>query len=185
MRVRRYAQRATTPFIGWGSTEPEQTGWTMRDLFVGLKLFVESLWLQVRVDTTEAGFTQTPDYFAFLCGYGVNNPERLKTDKDIQAALTSEPEATVFLSHLSFIRDQSALGFTYKVLRQSDELPGAPGVPITAAQAEQLRWRIYWIGVEPNSDCPQMVPFLPSLLSFFGAAANSRLASFDQLSAND
>jgi hypothetical protein len=162
-RVRRYARRATTPLIGWGSTEAGQTGWTIKDQD---QPKVESLWLEVMVDTSAAGFTQTPDYFALLCGYGVNNPERLKTDQAIQEALASV-EATVFLSHLSFIRYQTPLGFYYHVLRQSDKLPGVPGVHVNDAQAEQLRWRIYWIGVEPNSDCPLEVPFL---LPFFGAA---------------
>jgi hypothetical protein len=162
-RLRRYARRESVPIIGWGNTEPGETGWVMGDQPQPPN-DVKSLWLRIKVDTSEAGFTQTPHYFAFLRGYGVNNPDRLVTEDDIKAVRDEGQESAVFLNHLSFIMDPTVISFTYRILHRTGNLPG---VPINDTQAEMLRWSIHWFGIEPSSDCPQMTPWFP-WFSFFG-----------------
>lgn len=164
-RVRRYARREGASIIGWGSTEPGRTAWTL-EKHPDPDPSPEPVWLQVEVDTSEAGFTQVPHYFAFLRGHGVNKASRLKTDNDIRDALT-EPESTIFLSYLGFIERPSVVGFTYKIIRRAGTLPA---VTITNDQAEQLRWSIHWMGIESNSACPDLPPWFPKVNPFFGAS---------------
>lgn len=163
-RVRRYARREGASVIGWGSTEPGRTGWTL-EKHPDPAPSPDPVWLQAEVDTSEAGFTQVPHYFAFLRGHGVNKASRLKTDNDIRDALT-EPESTIFLSYLSFVERPAITGFTYRIIRRAGTLPA---VTITNEQAERLRWSIHWIGIESNSDCPGLPPWFAKVNPFFGA----------------
>src|SRR5262249_44507390 len=62
-RVRRRARRQLRPHLGLGSTETGKTGWQP---YQPANLPVAAI--QVKVDTSQAGFTRTPYYFAFLRG---------------------------------------------------------------------------------------------------------------------
>jgi hypothetical protein len=178
-RVRRYARREAAPVFGWGNTEPGQTGWTMQDQPQPPQEALKSFWLQARVDTSQAGFTQTPYYFAFLSGYGVNNPDRLWQDEGIKAVLAEGQESTAFLNHFGFIKDATAESFTYRILHRMEH---SSIVPIDETQAEKLRWTIYWVGLEPVRDCPQL-PWFQLLLPFLKESLGPGFApvGFDHL----
>jgi hypothetical protein len=180
LRARRYTRRESIPTIGWGNTEPGTTGWKTEDQSQSPSPDLKSLWLQIQVDTSEAGFTQTPYYFAFLCGYGVDNPDRINKEDDVKAVLAERQKSTIFLNHLGFISESSVSGFTYRILRRTSNSPGAF---INAAQAEQLQWSIQWIGIEPNSDCPEMPPWFPILRGPLGAflASSAAFSGLDDL----
>jgi hypothetical protein len=66
LRVRRYAKRMVRPHIGMGFIEPEEAEW--RHWRAGADSGGSGLavGIELSVDTSEAGFTQTPHYFAWL-----------------------------------------------------------------------------------------------------------------------
>ena len=131
--VRRNARPLMRPHIGRGTTKAGQTAWEeweLNDMVVGY---------QVTIDTSEAGFTQTPCYFAFL-----------------QGDLWSQDVLSNFIiGPFESIAEESADRFTFRIM-----LP--PGMTVAsrdvneefedcfqnAAQAEA--WYVSWIGVEPN-----------------------------------
>lgn len=152
-RVRRYTQPFVRPHMDWGSTEKRRTGWkvwTGKDNSPLRLGHIRSL--EVKVDTSDAGFTKTPFYFAIL--------DR-RTDKGKNSSSNSDVpdvESTLFLDGLRFITDASRVSFTYRVFQSdfnNDELLPDPG------SAEQLGWSLFWLGVEPVTGCkPKFNPLL-------------------------
>jgi hypothetical protein len=143
-RVRRYGRPVVRPHIARGSTDPGHTGWKDVTL-AGLR----SPWLEVTVNTTEAGFLKTPHYFAAVRV----SPEEWPGGR----------QETVSLSSLGFIVHATSGNFTFRITRVGD---GAYGVPETASRAEALGWSISWLGLEPVVGCPPVLDpgriFLPS-----------------------
>lgn len=93
-QVRRHVRPLVRPHMGWGATEPGQTGWSAWEV-AGKVVGVE-----VRIDTSEAGFLfDTPYYFAWL---------QLTTP-------TAGPGDNVAASHLGFIAEAARDFFIYRI----------------------------------------------------------------------
>jgi hypothetical protein len=145
-RVRRYVRPLARPHVVEGTTEPGRTGW---------RLWREgdrTLALEVTVDTSEAGFTDIPAYFATL-----------QSDFGIPVFFTDGP---------GFIVDERETSFTYRLplhqsIALSAEVAAQPGwnpslsaqrQPISDQEAEERGWTLYWIGFQamtsyaPESD---------------------------------
>jgi hypothetical protein len=138
LRVRRYARTDSRPHVNVETTEAGQTGWQVWGASQG-----QTFGLEIVVDTTEAGFHQTPQYFAVLHGDFSNQPN--------EAALFTAPGwpsgSPVGFSPgtFGFITDASAESFTYRVT-----CVGQPPFSrsLTPAEAESRRWHIAWLGLE-------------------------------------
>lgn len=131
LRVRRYARRLLRPHIGFGLTEPGRTLWTGDDRAA----------LITKVDTSEAGFTRTPYYFALL---------RLDARAPATGSLVS------FQSPVGFVRETGRNGFTYGVLRGA-ELPMMSNQALDAYLPQ--RAGIVWLGIEPVAGCEPKLDF--------------------------
>jgi len=153
-RVRRNARRLVRPHIGWNSTDPGQTGWERPNSQSGPS------FVQAVVDTSEAGFTRTPFYFAALKGdfSGMTDPNS-----------GAEPWPTplrpeFFLCSCGFIARATPTSFTYEVLLGR----GFPvGEPFAPEQLESRQWTIDWIGLEPVTGCAPRLD-LTSVFDFAG-----------------
>jgi hypothetical protein len=145
LRVRRYARALVRPHIGAGSTEPGRTAWrpwTAQHVVLGL---------EVTVDTTEAGFTSTPCYFAQLRGDVTASPRLVVPELSPvrhlahRSAATGAPPSSPTVA-VGFVAAATPTGFTYRVpLAQLPPL----GVPLSRAQALRRGWSVEWLGVEP------------------------------------
>jgi hypothetical protein len=156
-RVRRWADRLVRPHIAFGSTEPGRTGWNSQQLVGG-----PPGALNLTVDTSAAGFTQTPSYFAILAGDFSGIPTFAAAGPAIPWPAGS-PSAS-FLTSCGFISEAAPAWFTYKVLQG----PGLPlGIPasITASEAESRLWSLHWLALQTADGCPPAFKLLdPSLL---------------------
>jgi hypothetical protein len=122
LAIRTSARRMLQPYIATGETDANRTGWSDQN-----EGSLKGFWLQVNVDTSEAGFVRTPQYFAFL-----NAPDA----PSIQA--------------VAFISAANSSSFLYRIPRTSL----TPGVAtLSAAQVEQQGWTIRWLGLEPYTGC--------------------------------
>jgi hypothetical protein len=142
-RVRRYTQPLVRPHLGWGVTEPGQTGWHQADNDRGLA---------VVVDTSEAGFTRVPYYFATLQGdFGNRSGVAPLSRPDVWPTGT---QATFSLQGWNFITDADSEHFTYRII-------GVPQLPfqrtIAHSEAESRQWTVAWLGIEPVSGCEPAV----------------------------
>jgi hypothetical protein len=155
-RVRRKARRLVRPHLGLGTTEPGKTGW--RNVMTPPQ---QLSVLEVTVDTTEAGFSRVPYYFASLAG-------------DFSGIIVA-PEGpgvepwpvgsfpAFFNVPFGFITDETASGFTFRILPAR----GFPvGVPTVSEQAEAHEWTISWLGIEPVLGC---APILDLRRVFLGS----------------
>jgi hypothetical protein len=138
-RVRRYTQPLVRPYIGWGATEPGRTGWRQWD---------RSAALEVVVETSEAGVTRVPYYFAILQGdFGNRGGEAPLFQPDVWPTGT---QPTFFLEGWNFITDAGQERFTYRII-------GAQQLPfqrtMTPSEAESRQWTVTWLGIEPVSGC--------------------------------
>jgi hypothetical protein len=91
------ARALTRPFTAHGMTIPGNTPWTNWEvvgLVIGRGIFQYPVGVQVRIDTSAAGFTETPEYFAWLEGRSTNGP----------------------LTAFSSITETSIEGFTFRLL---------------------------------------------------------------------
>jgi hypothetical protein len=81
--------------------------------------------MEVVVDTSDAGFLQTPYYFAAVEGDGA-------------------------VEELGFVTKATASGFTFGYVLPEDGIePGVTG----AANAETKGWTVSWIGLENAGGC--------------------------------
>lgn len=136
-RVRRNARPMVRPHMGWGTTEPGQTGWRRWQ-----EEGHSDLGIEVVVDTSEAGFTEIPHYLASLEGDFGNQTRPEARPPDTQAAF--------FLEGLTFMTDVRPESFTFRVIRVA--LPLVE-VPVSGAQAERRQWTVSWLGLEPVTGC--------------------------------
>ncbi len=166
LRARRNAQPFVRPHMGWGITEPGQTGWDSWEEEGSLGgRTARTLGLEVTVDTTEAGFIKTPYYFAVLQSDA--SPEPWSGDSG----------STFFLGNAGFITNPTKESFTYRLLKT--DYP--PFETVSVNEAEQQQWHITWLGLEPVTGCEPPLIFLYTLaglpidwLQFFGTSGGSR-----------
>ena len=122
------------PHVAAGETLPDATAWDIWPLDESQR-FV--LGIQVRVDTSAAGFTDVPCYFAWL------NWPRPETDLGAFA-----PYVTLGVQHLE---SETTSGFLFRVLFQ---LPlkrrDADDSVLSVARRERLS--VCWLGVECEQD---------------------------------
>ncbi len=140
-RARRYTQPFVRPHMAWGTTEKRRTGWNVwtgkNDSPIGVD---PEQGLEVKVDTSDAGFTKNPFYFAIL-DRSVEEKQNNSANSD-----TTDMESTLFLDGLRFITDADREGFTYRIFQPESTLP-------KPEEAERLGWSLFWLGVEPVTGC--------------------------------
>jgi hypothetical protein len=136
-RVRRYARPLVRPHIGSGITERGRSGW---------REWVDSdnqgLGIELVIDTSEAGFTKTPYYFAILHG-DISVETGTATGGNMQ-------KTALFLDGLRFVTGVRQDRFIYRIIRTNH--PPTEQLP-SAAQAEEREWFITWFGLESNAGC--------------------------------
>lgn len=157
-RVRRHARRLVRPHIGWGSTDPGQTGWKISNKNIHTPL------LQAVVDTSDAGFTNTPFYFAQVAGDFSGIVDQISGAEPWPGP--SQPEFSV--SSCSFIAQATAKNFTFDVL-----LGGSfpVGKPFSPDQLETRQWTVKWMGLEPVAGCAPHLALTP-IFSLAGILTN-------------
>ncbi|MCG6986094.1 MAG: hypothetical protein LJE61_12960 [Thiocapsa sp.] len=155
-RVRRYARTLVHPHIAWGETEAGRTGWKYID-----NEFSPQYGLYVDVDTSVAGFDRSPFYFAQLIGDLSPITSAGRSD-----ASTLQGETARFSDLYGYLSETGKRAFRFRVCGPYGDAPD----PSTAA--EQIGWRVFWIGVEPMGGCrptfdPSWAHFIVPFLSFF------------------
>lgn len=153
LRVRRTARPFLRPHIGWGETEAGRTGWQFSDM-----------GLSVDVDTSAAGFSNPPFYFAQVLGDFSRDEEY----PDSQLVAFGRG-ACIPLGGSAYITRSSQTGFTLRVR--------AHLANISKEQAEQCHWRVGWIGLEPVKGCEPSFD-LSQLSAFVGPLAPARFGLF-------
>jgi len=143
-RVRRYTQPFLRPHMGVGVTEEGQSGW--RDWVEGTVDARQELGLELKVNTSEAGFIRTPLYFPLLQGDFSNAPDKPLFEPD----LWPNGEPVFPLDSLGFVTGATADSFIYRILMVGQN-PFARTV--TAGEAERRRWRLTWLGLEVVRGC--------------------------------
>jgi hypothetical protein len=120
------------PRVGAGETQPEATAWGLwfRDGMGG-----QALGLEARVDTSAAGFTEVPCYFAWL---NWSRPGDVTTTR-------AQPDVRTL--GLQYVQEETARGFVFRVAfrryRGEDELLGF---------ARRERLSVCWLGVQCDHD---------------------------------
>ena len=137
LRVRRNTRRLVRPHIGMGATEPGRTGWLPWQAPA-----LATQGIEVVVDTSDAGFIHTPNYFVLLDGANA-------------------------VGSLGFVTKATASSFTYGYVIPSEGID--PGVT-DAADAEKTEWTLTWLGLESAGGCEPILDLskiLPWLLKVF------------------
>jgi hypothetical protein len=127
LSVRRYAARLVRPHMATGTAET-----TGRNLIDG-----------VTVDTSDAGFATTPQYFARLDALG---------DSGLLELIAQ------FVANSAFIQSAGPKGFIYF----------APDLTRLGGIGLQLKFVITWLGVEPDTGC-EPTPNFFRIFTFAGA----------------
>ncbi len=138
LSVRRYARRMTRPHIASGELDYTPTS--------------KDLTGAIPVDTSDAGFANTPAYFVRLDATGTG-----------LADLGAQ-----FLANSAYIRSASSKGFVYVV-------PGLAGLANSNA-SPPVQLVIRWIGVEPVGGCEPV----PNIFRIFLANGLLRTAILNQ-----
>jgi hypothetical protein len=157
------ARALARPDIANGATLPSNTKWAPWVIEVGehfeLRTITSQLTVgvQARVDTSDAGFTQTPSYSAWLAGALLDSstgqlPPHLFTSID-------EESATGFTFRMwAAPPSQSVLaGATATIVRSVAELPvsgGAQGLQAFTIFAKRQKLSIRWLGVQMEAPAP-------------------------------
>jgi hypothetical protein len=137
-RVRRYARRLVRPHLAAGRTDADAAlwqPWWNRGILDG--------YFQ-QVDTSDAGFTAAPQYFAELVPV---KPSRNHSITDVVAALAS--------AH-GHIKQTSRDGFVFQAV-----------VPEQFRRDLMDTWAVSWVGVQPMAGCPPSLD-LKRLLTLAG-----------------
>jgi hypothetical protein len=151
LRVRRNARPLIRPHMGCGVTEPGRTGWRLWEE----QGQDDALGLEVVVNTSEIGFTNTPYYFAALHGDFGNRDGEPLFESD---AWPSGTAPAFFLDAFGFVTDADRESFTYRIVR-TRELSFPFERAISPAEAERREWIISWLGIEPVSGCEPNLDF--------------------------
>lgn len=128
-RVRRTTRPLVRPHIATGETEAGRTGWRYEDDATS-----SEFGLSVSIDTSAAGFTRPPLYFAQLIG-DFSFPSDAGTG-------SFGAHATLSLGNLAYITRTSQTDFTLRTFPS-----------VTAEEAERRQWRVAWTGIEPVAGC--------------------------------
>jgi hypothetical protein len=142
LRVRRNTRRLVRPHMGMGATEPGRSGWRPWQPTV-----LTNSGIEVVVDTSEAGFLETPYYFALLTGKGA-------------------------VESLGFVTQATPSSFTYGYVIGATGIDA--GVS-DAGAAETNEWTVSWLGLEgaggcePILDLAKILPWLLKILGFVSA----------------
>jgi hypothetical protein len=138
LRVRRTTRPLVRPHIGRGETEAGRTGWQYNIEDTASPDF----GLFVNVDTSAAGFTYAPLYFAQVIG-DFSAPPRERNLAEFG------PHAALSLGSQVFIARSNQAEFTLRV---------TPHTAVDAEEAERRRWQVVWIGMESMGGCvPSMI----------------------------
>jgi hypothetical protein len=129
------------PRIGWGSTPPDATAWVEWDELRRRRL---ARGVQVAIDTSAAGFTDLPCYFAWLQWPSL-------------ASAPADGAVEFELLGLQYVQNESIDGFIFRLV-VSRPIPlffgrsGAAGVgnPVSFARAQQLH--VCWLGIQCDDD---------------------------------
>jgi hypothetical protein len=124
-RVRRYARRLVRPFVATGVTDADASHWQSwwnNGILMGFAR---------RVETSDAGFTATPQYFAELVAI---KPSERHTPEQVQEALARAQ---------GHILEASRDGFVFRAVVEEPFKPDLVDA-----------WAIRWIGVQPMAGCP-------------------------------
>jgi hypothetical protein len=149
----------TRPHLATGSTVPGNTSWQPWDFTVPTNVaasFPIEIGVQTTIDTSAAGFTQIPQYFAWLQG-SVWNPATLQLAPALLPSIANE-SLDSFTFRLILMVSQS-------VILTEAGLAAAPTEPINLVQsssdfadfAQQQGLYVAWLG----SQMPVATPFVP------------------------
>jgi hypothetical protein len=133
LRVRCYAQPLRQPYIATGTTEPGSSGWRhwrKGDVELGLEL---------KVDTSGAGFIEEPRYFPVLHGdlrLGVQDFDQEKLEG---------AEASFSPTAFQSVAEPQRESFVFRIT--------ALGKLVPPYEAESRRWHVAWTGIEPPRGC--------------------------------
>jgi hypothetical protein len=139
--VRRYARRSARPRIAAASTVPGGTGWTT------WSAGGQVVGFQAAVDTSAAGFTRTPCYFAGLEVAAASRVRQARTAEELASA------AWLFLLGFTHVADASARGFSIRTVIPP-RVAGAIRVssPLLAVMRHLVTVR--WLAVEAVENQP-------------------------------
>jgi hypothetical protein len=127
-RVRRYSRRLVRPYVASGRTDPDPDAWLASGFGAGYYRTFR------RVDTSDAGFTGTPQYFAQLVPA---KPSTRYTVVQVEVATAGAD---------SHITEAAADGFVFEVFVRE---------PFIAELKE--KWAIAWVGAQPMAGCPPVL----------------------------
>lgn len=137
-RVRRYARRLVRPYVATGLTDTDESRWQPWWNRAILNGFAQ------HVDTSDAGFTAAPQYFAELVAI---KPSEHHSPLEVEDALVR--------AH-GHVREATRDGFVFQAVVHE---PFRPDLFRT--------WAIRWIGVQPMAGCPPALN-LKSLFTLAG-----------------
>lgn len=147
-RVRRNARPLVRPHMGSGKTERGRSGWRRWTDANGVRL-----GLELAVDTSGAGFTKVPLYFAT-----VHRDVAVETGNFAGGNIQKNDQ---FLDGQRFVSDVRQDGFTYRILHTTGDIPNAD-------VAEGREWFLSWYGLEPVTGCePESFPFFAYFITGF------------------
>jgi hypothetical protein len=143
---RRAAQGLVRPHIGSGQV----AGTATFD-------FSRSCWT-IPIDTTAAGFTETPHYFAGLAKHIALEPSgEIDSDGELRALQS-------LLGPFLSIRNPTRDGFTLEIRLAASVTPQTGALSTIAARATSylFTWpaTVDWVGLEPTGGCPPEPLFL-------------------------
>lgn len=128
-RVRRYARRMVRPYVAGGTTDADSGNWT--------QFWHNNLWYGMthRVDTSDAGFTATPQYFAQLVPLRPSPVDR--NTIELEQALAGAQ---------GHVRETARDSFVFQVVVFERHIPDL-----------MRSWGIRWTGFQPMAGCPPVL----------------------------
>ena len=132
----RFARPFARPRIASGSTIPGATDWELWELKAGELIRSDQvLGLQVRVDSSTAGFIRSPCYFAWLHGVNWMN-------------IQGEKLGLFDILTVEHIDEVSTHGFTFRLMLLMELSPDLKNSLFNFIQ--NIKPYICWIGIEPD-----------------------------------
>jgi hypothetical protein len=140
----RTARALSRPYVVSGATIAGATQWETWSIpFIGTRAFQPGF--QVTIDTSAAGFTEIPSYFAWLQG------ELWKLDG----------KENLFGVHLDHIEDVSTNGFTFRFLvlieklsqvKHGEQPTGTAVANFLLNFLQKQKFYISWLGIQPSRE---------------------------------
>ena len=142
-QVRQYIRSLDQASFGWGLTEPGRSGWK-----VWSDEHQRDLGLELVVNTSEAGFSKSPHYFAVIHGDFSRHP--IGSPLGSLEASSIGAQVSFPLNGFSFITEPNNDKFIYRLIG-SNSLGFLSRV--SPQEAEKRNWHIFWFGVEQRLNC--------------------------------